>query len=70
MRPAFHHPATNYPSLYSGINVCGVTAGSAKRKVLCWGETRDIAFVPEDLEPAGMVELGGGGGEGGRGGEL
>jgi hypothetical protein len=26
---------------------------------VCWGETRDIAFVPEDLEPAGLSELAG-----------
>ncbi len=43
----------------SGVNVCGITAGSGRRRVLCWGETRDTAFVPEDLEPAGLSELAG-----------
>lgn len=42
-----------------GINVCGVTAGSARR-VFCWGETRDVYYVPRDLEPAGAIAHGGG----------
>jgi len=38
------------------VNVCGITAGSVRR-VLCWGDSRDIAVVPDDLEPAGISEL-------------
>ena len=46
------------PPLGSDINICGVTAGSHPR-VLCWGDTREIALVPEDLEPAGLAQLAG-----------
>ncbi len=42
--------------MHSGINICGVTAGS-QRRVLCWGDTREIAHVPPDLEPAGLAQL-------------
>jgi len=44
--------------------VCGITSGGARR-VVCWGDSRDIARVPDDLVPAGIRELTGGGGGGG-----
>jgi alpha-tubulin suppressor-like RCC1 family protein len=37
----------------SGASVCGITAGN-EPKVICWGESKAISKVPEDLEPSAL----------------
>ena len=37
----------------SGTSVCGITAGN-EPKVLCWGQSKQVNLVPEDLDPSAL----------------